>query len=328
MDTADSARELARSESIGVVQPFRQGRSLRRRKGADFDRQIVWVLGSPRSGSTWLLYLLGDHDRVVPVNEPLIGSYLGPFMCDLPGVHARDLGPEDFTVRRLQAGNPSQFFAEEFSDVWLPGLGTMLRERFRAHTQRYPPAAGAATALVLVKEPNGSQSADLLLRATPGSHSLFLLRDGRDVVDSELAGNSPGGWMTREFPSRGIAEDERLEFVTQSAMKWLWRTEVVEQAHRAHRGPKHLVRYEDLRADPVAHVRAILEWLGAPMADGDLTALVRRHEFEQVPDEKRGPEEFHRAAQPGKWRENLSAAEQTAIEAAIGPKLRELGYEA
>src|SRR3712207_8163602 len=33
--------------------------------------KIVWVLGSPRSGSTWLLRLLGDHGAVVPVNEPL-----------------------------------------------------------------------------------------------------------------------------------------------------------------------------------------------------------------------------------------------------------------
>src|SRR3954466_15243190 len=46
----------------------------------DLESRLVWVFGSPRSGSTWLLRLLAEHESVVPVDEPLIGSYLGPFM--------------------------------------------------------------------------------------------------------------------------------------------------------------------------------------------------------------------------------------------------------
>ena len=47
---------------------------------------MIWVACSPRSGSTWLLNLLGLHPNVVMMNEPLIGRYLGPFMGDVdPG---------------------------------------------------------------------------------------------------------------------------------------------------------------------------------------------------------------------------------------------------
>jgi hypothetical protein len=302
----------------------------RRSRGAvspDFDRRVVWMFGSPRSGSTWLLYLLAEHPAIVPINEPLIGSYLGPFMSDLPGISARSLELENFTLRRIHQEKRPQFFAEEFADVWVPGLGRLMRERFSAHMERYPPAGGAERALAAVKEPNGSQSADLLMRAMPGSRLLFLLRDGRDVVDSELAANAAGSWIGREFPgSQGIGPDQRVEFVTQSAMKWLWRTQVVQDAYRDHRGPKLMVRYEDLRADPLPQVRGIFDWLELDVDDGQLAEFVERHEFERVPEEKRGPDQFHRAASPGQWRENLGPEEQQAIEETIGPKLRELGY--
>jgi hypothetical protein len=36
--------------------------------------------------------------------------------------------------------------------------------------------------------------------------------------------------------------------------------------------------------------------------------------------------ELHRLARPGAWRENLSSAEQAAIQRIIGPTLLELGY--
>jgi hypothetical protein len=321
--------DLGASAPVSMVSRLGLRRRSRGGVSPDFDRRVVWIFGSPRSGSTWLLYLLAEHPSIVPVNEPLIGSYLGPFMSDLPGIAARDLVLENFTLRRIHHEKRPHFFADEFADVWLPGLGSLMRERFSAHIERYPPAAGAERALAAVKEPNGSQSADLLMRAMPGSRLLFLLRDGRDVVDSELAANAAGSWIGREFPgSRGIGTDQRVEFVTQSAMKWLWRTQVVQDAYRDHRGPKLMVRYEDLRADPLPGVREIFDWLELEVDDGQLAGFVERHEFERVPEEKRGADQFHRAASPGLWRENLGADEQQAIEDAIGPKLRELGYPA
>src|SRR5689334_14464240 len=99
--------------------------------------QLVWVFGSPRSGSTWLLLLLTEHPTVVPVNEPLIGLYLGPFLSDLPGWRTQTLDAQNFTHRRLQAGKHEQFFATEFADIWLPSLRDMLLRRFAAHAIRY-----------------------------------------------------------------------------------------------------------------------------------------------------------------------------------------------
>jgi hypothetical protein len=298
------------------------------RLGPDFDRRVVWMLGSPRSGSTWLLYLLAEHDAVVPMNEPLIGWYLGPFMGDVPGLSSRDFDLDNFTVLRSHQHKAPHFFAADFEDAWMPPLTALLRVRLRAHVERFPPAVGADRALLVVKEPNGSQSADVLLRAMPDSRLLFLLRDGRDVVDSELAAIAKGSWVSREFGVRGIEPEQRLEFVAANALKWLWRTQVVQDAYRDHPGPKLLVRYEDLRADPLPHVREIFDWLGLEIGDAELAEFVARHQFENVPEAKRGADQFHRAASPGLWRENLTQPEQDALGELIGPKLAELGYDA
>lgn len=292
-----------------------------------FESQLTWVLGSPRSGSTWLLELLADHPAVVPVNEPLIGWYLGPFLSDLPGFQG-SLDESNFTLRKVQEGKRHQFFAREFDDVVIPALGEMMRERFLAHAVRYPPKVPLGRCTVVIKEPNGSQSADLILPALPKSRALFLLRDGRDVVDSELAANLKGSWVSAEFPgAEGIGAEQRHEFVLASAQKWLWRTQVVEDAIEAHPGPTYLVRYEDLLSNPMTEMTRILTWMDQPLASDRLEEILDAHAFERIPQDRRGPDKFRRAASPGLWRENLTADEQASVERILGPKLRELGYE-
>lgn len=151
------------------------------------ESRLVWIFGSPRSDSTWLLALLAEQNAVIPVNEPLIGMYLSPLLAELPGMDPEALDLSNFTPRTLQRDVPSQFFAEEFRGVWERDLGTMIRNRLYAHATQHPARAPLSDSLVVVKEPNGSQSADLIMAALPRARLLFLLRDGRDVVDSELA---------------------------------------------------------------------------------------------------------------------------------------------
>ena len=181
-------------------------------------------------------------------------------------------------------------------------------------------------ALLLVKEPNGSQSADVIMRAQPEARLLFLLRDGRDVVDSELASFVVGGWQERLFAHmRGVADAERLDFVTNSAYQWLWRTEVVEAAFAEHRGPKHMLRYEELLSEPAAAPRRALQMARQPLGPSEVAGIVDRFAFER--QSGRGPTAFNRSATPGAWRENLRPEERAAVEDILGAKLRELGYD-
>ncbi len=292
------------------------------------ESRLVWILGSPRSGSTWLYGLLDAHPGVVGVDEPVIGTYLGPFLSDSPGWDATALDVSNFTHRRAHPRAHNQFFAEEFADDWLPALGALMRRRFYSHTVRYPARAARHRAIVAIKEPNGSQSADIIMRSLPRSRLLFLLRDGRDVIDSQLAANSRDSWLARSVPGmRGLEDGERLGFVEQNACKWLWRTEVVQEAYAQHQGPKLTLRYEDLRADALGGMRRLLRWLELDYDEAWLRALVERRSFERVPAAKKGEGAFVRAATPGLWRQNLRSEEQDAVERILGAKLRELGYD-
>ena len=51
--------------------------------------------------------------------------------------------------------------------------------------------------MVVVKEP-GSHAADTIMDLFPDSTLIFLLRDGRDVVDSWLDAYRDGSWATDE----------------------------------------------------------------------------------------------------------------------------------
>lgn len=278
------------------------------------ERRLVWILGSPRSGSTWLLKMLAEHPRVVPINEPQIGLHLAPFVSDWPGWDPSEVGDE-FTFNRLARKFHIYFFSRQHESVWLPDLRRMICRRISVYGNR--------RSLFAIKEPNGSQAADVILRALPRSHLLFLLRDGRDVVDSELAASVPGSWLSGHGSGfAGIEDTRRTEFLAQAAHKWVWRTKVVREAFAVHSGPKLQVRYEDLLAAPAEHLARIVTWMG--LDDSDVPAIVARHEFTQ--GGQHGPKEFARAANPGGWRENLRRDEQEVVQALMEPELREFGY--
>ena len=290
------------------------------------ESRVIWLFGSPRSGSTWLMRMAAQHPSIEVMNEPTIGYHLSPFLSNEPGYSAEDLDLRTFTVRRVMEGSPERFFSAKYADVWVPGLRRLLNDRLTAHLDGEVDGSASGDALLLVKEPNGSQSADVIMRAQPEARLLFLLRDGRDVVDSELASFLVGGWLERNFAHmRGVAEEQRLDFVIDSAHQWLWRTEVVEAAFAEHRGPKHMLRYEHLLREPERHLDDLFSWLQVPLERTDLAAIVERFDFRLLPE--RGPQRQQRSATPGAWRENLRPDERAAVERILGSKLRELGYD-
>jgi hypothetical protein len=155
---------------------------------------------------------------------------------------------------------------------------------------------------------------------------LFLLRDGRDVVDSMLDAQSDGGWLAGLTPVE--SELQRLEFVRRRSRLWVIRTMTVQRAFDAH--PPQLrfrVRYEDLRENTLAALRAIVDWLELDRSDEQLQAAVDALNFESYPSRAKGPGKALRAASPGLWRENMSEPEQEAMSEIMGKPLEALGYE-
>ena len=285
---------------------------------------LTWILGSSRSGSTWLLRMLGDLDGVVGIDDPHLGHHL-ELWRPIPLAWAAAAGdPELTTLRELKRGRHDYFFSDRYADSWRPALRDLIVSRFMAQARDVAP--GHAGPRIVVKEP-GSQAAGLLTSLFPESNLIFLLRDGRDVVDSWLDAYQSGSWA-QEGGAFAVAPHGRIPLIRWLASVWLFRTEAVQAAYSAHdAGRRLLVRYERLLEAGAAELGRVATLLNVEASPAMLEGITRAHRFSAVASAKRGRGKQTRAATPGRWRTSLSAAEQDALMAILGEKLAELSYE-
>ena len=282
--------------------------------------QLVWIMGSSRSGSTWLLRMLRELGDAVGIDDPHLGHHLGVWRPIPLAWAAGTERPQLGTLDEIKAGKPGYFFNREYEDVWRPLLRDLILGRFQAQ-------AGECRGPVFIKEP-GSQAAELILSLFPRSRLVFLLRDGRDVVDSWLAAYQDGSWAQDEgaFP---LADAGREAFVRWQASVWAYRTETVARAFGSHDPRRRvLVLYEDLLEDPVRELGRICGAIGKAPDYVRLAGIAGRHDIGAIPADAKGENRKVRAAWPGGWRTNLTAAEQQAMMEELGQTLVSFGYPA
>jgi Sulfotransferase family len=316
----------------------------------ELESKLVWIWGSPRTGSTWLLEMLCDPleakrdeplgfswpDRwrgpvpALAVDEFLISSHLAPHQGRVVDIFD---APFPATLNGLFQRRSSYAFSDEFADVWRPEARRLTLVRLHAVVERARRAGldvPPGLPVLAIKEVNGSHAADLVMSLFPRSRMIFMLRDGRDVLDSLLDANSPGGWLTRTGLGKGGFEtpEERLEFVRDTCRNWAARINVCSRAYEAHDPSlRKRIRYEDLLADPPPMLAELTDWLGLPSDDARIREIVNRHSFAEVPDHRKGVGKRRRAATPGQWRESLTSQERELTDEIMGERLAELGYE-
>jgi Sulfotransferase family len=289
----------------------------------DREDRLVWIFGSSRSGSTWLLRMLSDFEGVVPIDDPHLGHHLGVWR-PIPLAWAACAGdpPQLTTLLDLKRQEPDYFFADRYRESWWQPLRALIQARFEAQAEAV--SASFKSPTYVVKEP-GSHVAPLLTELFPRSKLIFLLRDGRDVVDSWLAAYRQGSWAIAggAFPVSSAGREPLIRWL---ASVWAYRTEAVLEAFRRHpEKDRVMVRYEQLRERAEDGLEAICAMIG--LDPSRAAEVVAAHRFERLPSGSRGPLREARAADPGSWRENLSLAEQAAMHEALGDTLARVGYE-
>jgi hypothetical protein len=179
---------------------------------------------------------------------------------------------------------------------------------------------------LVVKEPNGSVGAPLLVEALPESRVILLVRDPRDVVASLLAAQREGSWGTGED---ALADTDPDEFVRQRARMYNASFGKAWEAYEAHGGRKAATRYEDLRYDALGELEKIYSSLIIPIEEEQLRRVVEKHAWENIPERQKGPNKPRRKAKPGGWREDLTLEQARMVEEITTPIMNEFypGWE-
>jgi Sulfotransferase family len=311
-----------------------------------FESRLVWIFGSTRSGSTWLLRLLchplllereeglgfrlpgasGDGPPIdaLPVNEFLLGHHLAPQTGE--PIKLENGQYVAATVNLFFSKGPDYALSKDFEDVWRPELRRFALVRLHAMFERAASRfAVRDDPAIVIKDVGVSHAAQLTLSLLPRSRLLFMVRDGRDVIDSLVHAAQPGSWFARIAKPLISSDDDRLDFIRQKATDWASWTDSCLRAWAAHPPElRRMVRYEELLADPVGELDGLCHWLGLDRDRAALETAVQAHAFGA--NEPTGPREFARAATPGLWRENLSSEERRVAEEIMGNRLAELGY--
>jgi hypothetical protein len=207
--SGERPRKLAQNRTESGTSPRPEGAVPGRKVGQINPENIVWILGSPRTGSTWLGEILGEPRGHALWKEPFFGVVLG-FRNNLANRGYVDSG-------QFVLGEPHR-------DVWIRSMRNLFLDVGRAKFPNISPRH-----YLLIKEPNGSLSAPLIMEAFPESKLVFLVRDPRDVVASLLDAAKKGSWYGYDRYEASVDE-----FVEQLAKNYVANVSAVREAYEGH----------------------------------------------------------------------------------------------
>jgi hypothetical protein len=202
----------------------------------------VFIIGSPRSGTTILAWSLADHSALWTSGESyILFDFFGDGRANR--VYDKALNQSDGSWLKAQKVSRQEFLTSLGMGINALFSSRSGGRRWIDHTPHYALMAGVL--------------ADMF----PGARFLHILRDGRRVVNSMVHFQQPG--ETRKGRDTPWATDFRVACKT-------WRSYVTAAEDFAQRSEGRCLtcRNEDLVANPEEGFQRILEFLQVPYEEG------------------------------------------------------------
>lgn len=269
-----------------------------------FDKQIVFIIGSPRSGTTWLQSMLGSHSSVCTTDElNIFGSYVRPL------VRAWERQLSVFSGKKL-IGLPTVWSEGDFYDFCREFV-------FMVYEQAVKDAKDDCD-IFIDKGSEYSTCVDLVNKIVPNAKFIHIIRDGRDVCGSLISASQ--GWGRNWAP----------QTVKEAASLWNDFTVGARQAH-IYEERYMEVRYEDLFLKGEDILDSLFEFIGLSVTRNTVRRIYDKSQFDKMKQKGVGikssrPEGFFRKGKAGSWKECMDPLERYKFHRSAGDLLRELGY--
>ncbi|MEO6882857.1 MAG: sulfotransferase [Bacteroidia bacterium] len=265
------------------------------------DKQFVFIIGAPRSGSTWLHHLLAAHSKVAASNEELtiFNSYIIPWI--------RNFEKEEIASRE---GNSKQglphLWSREKLDEQINNFLENIYSTFAITSQHE---------IILDKQPNYSFYVDVIHYYFPEAKFIHIIRDGRDAAYS---------W-NRVWYKAGFGNPSFYGACTD----WLKYKNAAHKAKELYPENYLEVRYENLLKNTSEELMRILDFCGVKAFPEEIKNIVDANTDEKklvhFPDEKISYQD--RMTKKDLWKIKLSKEEQYLAKKIMGDELIKEKYE-
>lgn len=280
------------------------------RNGQFTDISPIFVVGSPRSGTTLLQMLLNAHSRIGMMGELHFFDEILQLRRDIPTLAAKDSINSFF-----------QQLGKAYCLRFIPGLEGLLvlvRDRmlvainpsyeifYRFVMEEFGKREQAAR--VGEKTPSNIRYLEDLLRIFPHARIIHIVRDPRATIASII--KAPFG-----------AND-----VVVNSVKWKIDYDYSQQFKRKHPQSLLEIRYETLVTHPQQQLEQVCQFIGEQYEGKMLEFYKQSSEYLQNEPWKLGVNSPVNSAAVVKWKQELSPAKIMIIEAMLGKDMDRLGY--
>ena len=275
-------------------------------------RQLVFVGGQGKSGTTWVQLLLDAHPDVSAHGEALLAEVLGPVAFQLAAHYNERLAannahfPELEDFPRLDAVDADTLAAAAL----LPQLGKLVERKPNAR-------------VLAERTPSNIEHLGALAALFPHGRFVHVIRDPRDVAISLW-------WHARRIGDSKLLAGYGSPTALAAALlpRWARLIRAARDAARQTGAALHELRYEDLLATPHEAASELFRFVGADAEPALVQAALAAADFETLTGRSRGDEvrgSHFRAGTAGQWREAMAGA-LPGITAEDEALLKSLGY--
>lgn len=273
-------------------------------------RQVNWLVSYPKSGNTWLRWLLSCYQAGRPLGINALAPIASPASRALVdrclGIAHADLLPLEARLLRIEALR--RYLNSEESLACFK-----VHEALRESDDDLPilPAGFDHRLVLLVRDP----------RAIAVSYSEFT----SVTVDRAIQ------WMGDTEHKLPVYDAGMTYEIRVHLGSWSWHTRSWAEAENA-----LILRYEDLHLDPRAALRRVLDHLGMPLDPGRIEMAIEACQFDQARREESSDgfseslpgRRFFRQGAVAAWVDRLSAEQQARLVSEHGTWMQKLGYAA